>query len=252
MLAGAALAVFLLTGATARTTVPELRGLPRGGVQARARRLHVEPAFSSHYSAATAGIAISQSPLPGARIAEDSKVQVVLSAGPPPVKVPGVVGQASSAAESRIANAGLRYGVTPVASPGSEPGVVLRQAPGATTTVAHGSTVDLSVAETPRWRTLTSFSGTDDGHSVAFRILGSRWRLRYSMAYQSTCLLVVVCFGPSAEARNLRTGASAGSFELGEGGSETHTFDGGPGLYRVAVSGGRDSANWSMTVEDYY
>ena len=72
------------------------------------------------------------------------------------------------------------------------------------------------------------------------------------MSYQGTCLLLVVCGGPSAEARNLQTGSSAGSFELGEGESQTHTFNSGPGLYRLEVSGGRDSARWSMTVEDYY
>jgi hypothetical protein len=250
-LAGGALAVILLGEATARTTVPELRGLPRGGVQARARRLHVQPAFSSHYSAATTGIAISQTPSAGARIAEGSTVQVVLSAGPPPVRVPGVVGQSSTSAERAIAGAGLRYGVTAIAHPGSQPGVVLSQVPAPASTLPHGSTVALSVAEAPRWRTLTSFSGSDDGHSVPFRILGSRWRLHYNMSYAGTCLLVVVCFGPSAEAKNLATGQSA-RFELGEGSSETHTFNSGPGLYRVAISGGRDSADWSMTVQDYY
>ena len=37
-----------------------------------------------------------------------------------------------------------------------------------------------------------------------------------------------------------------------EGESQTHTFSSGAGLYRLVVSGGRDSARWSMTVEDYY
>jgi len=246
------LAIFLLAGASARTTVPELRGLPRGGVEARARRLHVQPAFVSHYSDAAMGIAIAQTPSAGARIADGSAVRVILSAGPPPVKVPGVVGQASASAESRLVSAGLRYGVSLVPGPGSSPGVVLGQAPGPSTTVAHGSTVALSVAETPSWRVLTSFSGVDGGRSVPFRILGSRWRVSYSMEYEGTCLLLLVCFGPSAQATNLATGSSIGGFELGEGPSETHTFNTGPGLYRVAVSGGRDSARWSMTVEDYY
>jgi len=246
------LAIFLLAGASARTTVPELRGLPRGGVEARARRLHVQPAFVSHYSDAAMGIAIAQTPSAGARIADGSAVRVILSAGPPPVKVPGVVGQASASAESRLVSAGLRYGVSLVPGPGSSPGVVLGQAPGPSTTVAHGSTVALSVAETPSWRVLTSFSGVDGGRSVPFRILGSRWRVSYSMAYEGTCLLLVVCFGPSGHATNLETGSSVGSFELGEGASETHTFDSGPGLYSLAVTGGRDSARWSMTVEDYY
>jgi hypothetical protein len=72
------------------------------------------------------------------------------------------------------------------------------------------------------------------------------------MSYRGSCLLLLVCFGPSAEAVNLQTGSRFGGFELGEGGSETHTFASGPGQYGVRVSGGKDSARWSMTVEDYY
>jgi hypothetical protein len=112
--------------------------------------------------------------------------------------------------------------------------------------------VALSIAEVPRWRNLTTFSGVDDGRSVPFRILGRRWRVSYRMAFRGTCILLVVCGGPNAEAVDLEGGSGAGSFDLSEGQSETHVFDGGPGLYRVVVSGGRDSAGWTMTVQDYY
>ncbi len=253
LIAAVLLAVLAIGGGSASTTVPELRGLPRGGVEARAERLHVRPAFSTRHSETTAtGIAIAQQPSPGTRTAAGSTVRVVLSAGPRPVRVPGVVGERSSSAGAEIADAGLRYGVTLVAAPGSKPGVVTHQSPRAATSVPHGSTVALSVAEAPRWRALTSFSGVDDGRSVPFRILGSRWRVRYSMDYEGTCTLLLVCFGPSAEAENLHGESSGGGFELGEGSSQTHTFDSGPGLYRLLVSGGHDSARWSMTVEDYY
>jgi hypothetical protein len=168
------------------------------------------------------------------------------------VLVPNVLGQPSASAESLIAGAGLRYAVTLVAAPGSTPGAVTLQSPRSALTVAHGSTVALSVAEAPRWRPLTSFSGVDDGRSVPFRIRGNRWRVAYSMSYQGTCLLLFVCSGPSAQALNIQGESSFGGFELGEGGHETHTFGGGPGLYELQVSGGRDSARWSITVEDYY
>lgn len=178
------LAVILLgQAAAAHTSVPELRGLPREGVEARARHLHVRPAFSSSHSTRSAGIAIAQDPSSGTRVADGATVHVVLSSG-------------------------------------------------------------------PQWRALTTFSGVDDGKSVPFRILGSKWRVTYSMSYEGSCTLLVVCFGPSAEVENLKTGASFGGFELGEGETETHTFDGGPGLYRLAISAGHDSARWSMTVED--
>ena len=71
------------------------------------------------------------------------------------------------------------------------------------------------------------------------------------MSYEGTCTLLVVCFGPSAEVEDLHSGSSFGSFELGEGETETHTFENSPGLYRMEISGGHDSARWTMTVEDY-
>jgi serine/threonine protein kinase len=251
-LGGGILAAVLLTEAAAGTSVPELRGLHRGGVEARAQRLHVNPLFSTSHSSTKAGVAIAQSPSPGAHVAKGSVVHVVLSSGPPPVTVPGVVGQSSSSAESRLAHAGLRYAASIVAAPGSKPGVVTHQSPESAVMAPRGSTVALDVAEVPRWRALTTFSGVDDGESVPFRILGTKWKVTYRMTYEGSCSLLVVCFGPSAEVHDLNSGSSFGSFELGEGETEAHTYESGPGLYRLIVSGGHDSARWSMTVEDYY
>ena len=251
--AAALVAVLLAGGGAAKTTVPELRKLPRGGVQARAKRLHVRPVFSARHSEAPAGIAIAQSPAPGTRVEEGSRVRVVMSSGPPPVTVPDVVGKAASTAEGTVADAGLRYSLTHVAAPGTAPGTVVRQSPASPSRAPRGSTIALSLAETPEWRTLTSFSGTDDGKSVPFKILGDRWRVVYGMSYKGTCLLILVCDGPSAEAHAVDGGGgSAGGFDLGEGEDESHTFTTGPGVYQLAISGGRDSAQWSMTVQDYY
>ncbi len=243
--------VLLITSGAAHTTVPELRRLPRGGVEARARRLHVRPVFSERHSEAPEGIAIAQSPIAGRRVEEGATVRVVLSSGPPPVSVPGVVGKAASTAEGLIADAGLRYSLSRVPAPGSMPGTVIRQSPAPPASTPRGSTVALSLAETPEWRTLTSFSGEDDGRSVPFRILGDRWRVVYDMSFSGTCLLLVICDGPSAEARSL-SGGGGGSFDLGEGEGQSHVFTSGPGLYRLEVSGGRDSARWRMSVQDYY
>jgi Protein kinase domain len=184
--AGVLVAVLLLTtgSGVAHTSVPEIRGLPRGGVEARAQRLHVRPAFTASHSVTAAGIAIAQNPSAGTRVTDGATVHVVLSSG-------------------------------------------------------------------PQWRALTTFTGVNNGESVPFRILGAKWRVVYQMAYEGSCTLLFVCFGPSAEVNNLTTGASFGGFELGEGSTETHTFDSGPGLYRLEISAGHDSARWSMTVEDY-
>ena len=251
-LTAAALSVALLAGDSPQTSVPSLRGLPRAGVQARARRTHVTPAFSRRHSAATVGVAIAQEPTAGTRVAQDSTVRVVLSSGPPPVRVPRLVGRSAGSARSLLADAGLRYALTAVAAPRSEAGVVVRQSPRAAASAPRGSTVALSVAEAPRWRALTTFSGVANGRSVAFHILGRRWRVNYEMDYEGSCTLLLVCFGPSAEAVDLRSGSGFGGFELDEGDAHTHTFDEGPGLYRVLVSAGHDAARWSITVEDYY
>jgi hypothetical protein len=162
------------------------------------------------------------------------------------------VGQQAATAERAIAQAGLRYSVASVVAPTSSPGTVTRQVPSAAASAPRGSTVALSIAETPRWRPLTSFSGVDDGSSVPFRILGRRWRVTYSMGFTGTCVFLIVCEGPSAAVRNLGGGANPGGFELSEGESQTHVFDSGPGLYKIVISGGRDSARWTMSVQDYY
>ncbi len=178
--------------------------------------------------------------------------RVFLNTSRPGVKVPEVVGRPSTTAESAIRRAGLHYAVRLVAAPGSRPDAVTHQSPPPSAHVRPGSTVALHIAEAPRWRELTGFSGVDDGESVPLQILGGKWKIAYHMSYEGSCTLLLVCFGPSAEVEDLHTGSTFDSFELGEGESETHTFDSGPGLYRLKVSGGHDSAHWSMTVYDYY
>ena len=178
--------------------------------------------------------------------------RVFLNTSRPGVKVPEVVGRPSATAESAIRRAGLHYAVRLVAAPGSRPDAVTHQSPAPSARVRPGSTVALHVAEAPRWRELTGFSGVDDGESVPIQILGGKWKIAYHMSYEGSCTLLLVCFGPSAEVEDLHSGSTFDSFELGEGESETHTFDSGPGLYRLKVSGGHDSAHWSMAVYDYY
>ncbi len=168
------------------------------------------------------------------------------------VRVPEVVGRPSATAESAIERSGLHYAVRFVAAPGSKPDAVTHQSPSPSVRVRPGSTVALHVAEAPRWRELTAFSGVDDGESVSLQILGGKWKIAYHMSYEGSCTLLLVCFGPSAEVEDIHTGSTFDSFELGEGESETHMFDSGPGLYRLKVSGGHDSARWSMTAYDYY
>jgi serine/threonine-protein kinase len=167
------------------------------------------------------------------------------------VRVPGVVGHSSEQARAALTRAHLRSHVTFVAGLGTAAGDVTRQSPRAGVHARRGAMISLNVAEQPRWRTLTSFSSDGDGRSVPFRIEGKRWRVRYGMSYEGSCTLLIVCFGPSAHVSDLESGQILEGFDLSSGASHGHTFESGPGLYSVSVSGGSDSTRWSMTVQDY-
>jgi hypothetical protein len=179
-------------------------------------------------------------------------VDVVLSAGPRPVIVPRLVDRPLSDAEAVLKSARLRATVTRVPAPGVAPGIVTAESPSASAKVARGSTIALSVAETPQLRDVMTFSGGRSGRSGPFRIRGSRWEIVYSMSYEGMCTLIFICSGPNATLTNLGTGATFDSFGLSEGNRHTRIFSSGPGTYQVQISPGSDLAHWSVAVLDYY
>jgi serine/threonine-protein kinase len=246
--------VVLLTGGSSHTRVPSLDGLERAAAVNRAHDRHLRISFSSRYSdTAKKGTVIAQRPRRGSRVDENTRVHAVLSAGPRPVPVPSVVGRNVDDAKSALADAGLQAHVTRKPAPGEQAGSVIDQSPASTATAPRGSTVELTVVQAPRWRTVTSFTskGDGDGQSVAFRIRGTRWRLAYDMRYDGDCSFLLVCFGPSADIT--RVGADRiDNFDLHEGNSETHEVSSDPGIYQVTISAGRDAASWSMRVQDFY
>ena len=235
----------------ARTTVPQVVGLHRGGVAARASRADLHARFDRRWSDRAAGVAIAQSPSAGSRAAKGSDLRVTLSAGPKPVAVPRVTGLTLDAARSALGSRKLLARVTEVASPGTAAGVVVQQSPAPPAQAVPGSTIALSVAAAPQWRTVTTFAGTDAGSSVAFRIRGSRWRVVYRMAYAGRCTLLLVCFGPKAHARTAPGGDEVDSWSLDRGAGKVRTVESGPGVYQVEVTPGDDAARWSMEVQDF-
>jgi eukaryotic-like serine/threonine-protein kinase len=246
--------VAILSSGSSSATVPQLHGLKRSVAVKRAHDKHLRVSVSSRYSdAAKKGTVIAQHPRAGARVDRDSKIRAVVSAGPRPVPVPEVVGRDVADAQRALEDARLRAHVTRKPAPGEQAGTVIAQAPRSTATAPPGSTVELTVVQTPQWRTVTSFksTGQGDGRSVAFRIRGTRWRLAYDMRYAGNCSFFLVCFGPSADV--IRVGAERiDSFDLDEGSGKTHEVTSQPGIYQVTVSAGRDAAGWSMRVQDFY
>jgi hypothetical protein len=242
----------ILVGSHSRVPVPNLRGLSKAGVSAKARLAKVHPAFSTRHSSARKGIAIAQSPRAGTTVTDGGTVHVVLSGGPPPISVPQFVGGSASAATAALQKLGLRAQLVQVPAPGVTPGLVTHQSPATGSDLSRNGTVALSVAETPRWRALTSFAGDSSGSSVPFRIRGTQWRVVYGMNYHGMCTFIFFCSGPSANVVNLKTNSTLSHFGLHGGTGKTKVFTTGPGLFQMSISHGGDTARWTVEVQDYY
>jgi hypothetical protein len=235
---------------TARPSVamPRLHG-DKGAVAATLRHAHLTANFSQRYDEhAKRGTVVDQTPAAGTRIKQDSTVDVVLSKGQRPIPVPSLTGKSQGDAAQRLHAMNLSASIDPVPAPGAHPGVVIRQSPGTGHDLHQHQTVTLFVAETPRWRTVTSFSGEGGGQSTTFKIEGSQWRVVYQMTYDGTCDFVLFCDGPSGQV----LGHHSDSFRMSDGSDKTKVFTGGPGLYQIQIQPGLDNARWSFTVEDWY
>jgi serine/threonine-protein kinase len=245
------IAAIALTGRPT-VRVPSLHGLTRGGVDARLHRVHLRADFVKWFSSAKLNTVVHQTPSAATRVKEGSTIQVALSKGPRPVSVPSLTGQPASAATDRLHRLNLKVDLNTVPAPGTAPGVVTGQSPRAGHELRPHATVTLLVAETPSWRSVTSFSGDAGGQSVPFKIRGSQWRIVYRMSYDGTCNFVFFCDGPSAHVVGTGAKSTDQTFDLNDGDSQAQVFKTGPGQYQIAIQPGSDSAHWSVTVEDWF
>ena len=157
-LAGVLVAAAIVIGGVRHVRVPKLHGLSRNAALRRAHRDHLTAAFQTHFSSARKGTVIGQSPGAGTRVRQGSTVDVELSKGPPPVALPRLIGSSESSAQAEVQKLHLHSTVTQVPAPGATPGTVTGQDPAPSAKLFPGATVALSVAETPRWRTLTNLA----------------------------------------------------------------------------------------------
>ena len=108
------------------------------------------------------GVVISQAPAAGANASGGTRVDLVVSSGPPPppVPAPGVVNMTQAEATAAITAAGLVVGAVTQASSLSVPaGVVLSQDPAAGTLVAVNGAVNLVVSSGVPIVTLPNLAG---------------------------------------------------------------------------------------------
>jgi hypothetical protein len=247
MIAGA-----IAVGTPGHVRVPRLTGLKEAAVKAKARRLSLQPKFSSRFDTGRKGTVIGQRPHPGRQITDGSTIYVVLSAGPRPVRVPQLAGDSITDAQAALAHLGLSARTKQIVAPGVPAGTVTSQSPAPGAKLTPGSHVSLNIAEVPRWQPLSSFSGSTGSRTVQFRVRGTRWRVVYTMGYVGNCTFVVFCSGASAHVSDASSGNSVGGFDLHDGGRQTRVFASGAGLYRLTVKPGNDTTRWSAWIEDYY
>jgi hypothetical protein len=242
----------LLLSGGGHVRVPGLTGLRRGQVLARTRRLALEPAFRHRYSTAPKGTVIAQRPRARQSVSQGTAVRVVLSAGPPPVKVPDVGGEAAAQAQASLTALGLHARIITTIAPRIPPGAVYSQSPAPGAALQPPGRVTLDVAEMPRWRSVAWLSGSAHPTSSTFSIRGIRWRIVYSMNYVGTCTFVLFCNGPSASVSRVGGGSQPTRFDLNDGGRQTQIMRTGPGEYQLSISPGSDTSRWSASVQDDY
>ena len=145
-----------VSGTQTSVTVPSVLGESptAAGAKLQQANLSVGNQTSACSGQYPSGVVASQNPAPNATVPPNTSVSIVVSDC---VSVPGVVGQSAGAAQAAITNAGLVATTTTdtTCGNGASAGQVDSQNPSATSLVAPGSTVTLSVCQ-PATTTTTS------------------------------------------------------------------------------------------------
>ncbi len=148
---GSAVNLVVSTG-PANVLVPNVVNLTQAAATTAIASANLVVGTVTQASSATvpAGSVISQNPAAGASVAPGSAVNLVVSTGPANVLVPNVVNLTQAAATTAITGANLVVGTVTFTNSATVPaGSVISQNPGAGTSVAPGSAVNLTVSVGP-------------------------------------------------------------------------------------------------------
>jgi beta-lactam-binding protein with PASTA domain len=149
-----------LLGRGAIVTVPDLTGRPRPGAEAAARSAGLVPDVRTSFSlTGKRGTVISQDPLPGSRVREDSRVRIVVSRGVRRVAMPDAVGKPIDDVTAPLRKADVKVRVSKVASETVAAGLVISQQPGAGVVVSGDDTAAFVVSEGTVPRPVPAVSG---------------------------------------------------------------------------------------------
>ena len=134
-----------------RYTVPDVRGAPLASATTTLEEtnLALGTVTEEWDSAVPIGDVISSDPAAGAELKRDSLVDLVVSKGPKPVKIPGLAGTPVEEAQAQLEAEGLVVTITEDYSSEYAEGLVISSTPGKGEKVDVGGTVELLVSKGP-------------------------------------------------------------------------------------------------------
>ena len=117
------------------------------------------------------GQVIGTSPQAGATPAVNTPVTIIVSTGPPPVKVPDVTSETAGQAKAQLEGAPGQFTVTTTLeiTTSAAPGTVIGQSPVGGSSVKPGSTINLVVAKAPATVAVPNVVGSKRGAAEAMR-----------------------------------------------------------------------------------
>jgi beta-lactam-binding protein with PASTA domain len=159
----------VVSGGPASAPLLNVEGLSPAEAAAKLRKAGFKPTNKTEPSSTVpAGKVIGTNPPAGTELQVGSPVTLLVSSGPEAVRVPDVVGQAKSAAEATLTNAGLKLGtVSKRVSSTQAPETVLAQSPATGASVHAGDKVNLTVAQASNEAVIPNVVGKSEALAAA-------------------------------------------------------------------------------------
>jgi len=148
-------------------TIPDVAALSKGVALKRLRQAGFIVTVSTTSSASIpAGNAIGTTPAANSQVAPGTPVTLEVSTGQPAVTVPNVVNVTQDVAVTRLDDAGLTPSIVKQTS-SQVAGTVIDQSPTAGSSVPHGSSVTITVAQAPQLVTIPTVTGMTQAKAEA-------------------------------------------------------------------------------------
>ena len=159
----------VISGGPASVPLIGVAGLSAAAATAKLHGAHFKTKTQSEPSkTVAAGLVIGTEPPAETEVQQGRVITLLVSSGPPPVRVPDVVGQSQTAAEATLSNAELSVGtVLKRTSSTQSPGTVTSQSPSAGSSVHAGEKVELVVAQAPKEVSVPGVVGAAEAAAAA-------------------------------------------------------------------------------------